>query len=136
MSKGINKAIIVGRCGKDPEVKYLPSGQAVASLSVATSESWKDKDGQKQEKTEWHKVVAFGRLAEIIGQYVKKGGMVYVEGKLQTRSWEKDGQKHYSTEIVASELQMLDSRGSEAGPVQRAETAPAAQTDDFDSIPF
>ena len=136
MSKGINKAIIVGRCGKDPEVKYLPSGQAVASLSVATSESWKDKDGQKQEKTEWHKVVAFGKLAEIIGQYVKKGGMVYIEGKMQTRSWEKDGQKHYSTEIVASELQMLDSRGSESGPVQRAEPAPAAQTDDFDSIPF
>lgn len=139
MSKGINKVILVGRVGRDPEVGYLSNGNALAKLSLATSEAWKDKQsGEKKEATEWHRVVAFGKLAEIIGQYVKKGGMVYVEGKLQTRQYEKDGQKHYSTEIVASELQMLDSRGGEAGPVHGGGQAPQpSQPAPFDDdVPF
>ena len=113
MARGINKVIIVGNCGQDPETKSLPSGGAVTNLSVATSESWKDKNtGAQQERTEWHRVVFFNRLAEIVGQYVKKGSKVYVEGSLRTRKWQgNDGQDKYTTEIVASEMQMLDSKG-------------------------
>ena len=115
-SRGINKVILVGNLGNDPEVRYMPNGNAVANVSLATSESWKDKTtGEQQEKTEWHRVVFFNRLAEIIEQYVKKGSKIYIEGKLQTRSWEQDGVKRYSTEIVANEMQMLDSRGGEMG---------------------
>lgn len=115
MANGVNKAIIVGNLGQDPDVRYLPSGDAVANISVATSESWKDKDsGEKRERTTWHRVVFFGRLAEVVGQYLKKGSKVYVEGSLQTNEWEKDGQKHYTTEIKAREMQMLDSKKQDA----------------------
>jgi single-strand DNA-binding protein len=114
MSKGINKVILIGNVGQDPEVKYMPNGKAVANATLATSESWKGQDGQQQEKTEWHRLVFFGKLAEIVGEYVKKGSKLYVEGKLQTRSWEQDGVKRYTTEIVCNEMQMLDSR-SETG---------------------
>mgnify|MGYP000087270613 CR=1 FL=1 len=116
MARGINKVIIVGNCGQDPETRYMPSGGAVTNLSLATSESWKDKNtGDQQERTEWHRVVFFNRLAEIVEQFVKKGSKVYIEGSLRTRKWQKDGQDRYTTEIVASEMQMLDSRGGAAG---------------------
>ena len=113
MARGVNKAIIVGNLGRDPEVRYTADGRAVANVTIATSESWKDKQsGERQEKTEWHRVVFFGRLAEIAGEYLKKGAQVYIEGRLQTRKWEdKSGQERYTTEIVASEMQMLGSRG-------------------------
>ena len=112
-SRGVNKVILVGNVGNDPEVRYMPNGNAVANVSVATSDSWKDRNtGDQQERTEWHRVVFFNRLAEIVEQYVKKGTKLYLEGRLQTRSWEQDGAKRYSTEIVASEMQMLDSRGA------------------------
>lgn len=112
MARGVNKVILIGNLGKDPEVRYMPSGGAVANLTVATSESWKDKKtGENQEKTEWHRVVMFNRLGEIAGEYLKKGSKIYLEGKLQTRKWQnKDGQDQYTTEIVANEMQMLDSR--------------------------
>ena len=112
-SRGVNKVILVGNVGNDPEVRYMPNGNAVANVSVATSDSWKDRNtGDQQERTEWHRVVCFNRLAEIVEQYVKKGTKLYLEGRLQTRSWEQDGAKRYSTEIVANEMQMLDSRGA------------------------
>lgn len=112
MSKGINKVIIVGHLGQDPEVKFMPSGGAVANVSVATSESWKDKQtGQPQERTEWHRVCFFNRLAEIVGEYLGKGSQVYIEGSLRTRKWQdQGGQDKYTTEIVASEMQMLGGR--------------------------
>ena len=114
-SRGVNKVILVGNVGNDPEVRYMPNGNAVANISVATSDSWKDKNtGDQQERTEWHRVVFFNRLAEIVEQYVKKGTKLYLEGRLQTRSYEQDGIKKYSTEIVANEMQMLDSRGAGA----------------------
>ena len=111
--RGINKVILVGNLGKDPEIRYTPDGTAVANVTIATGESWKDRNtGERQERTEWHRVVFFRRLAEIVEQYLKKGAKVYVEGRLQTRSWEQDGVKRYTTEIVANDMQMLDSRGS------------------------
>ena len=110
---GINKVILVGNLGQDPEVKYTDGGAAVTTLSLATSESWKDKDtGSDQEKTEWHRVVLWRRLAEIAGEYLKKGSKVYIEGQLQTRKWEQDGQTRYTTEVVGRDMQFLDSRGS------------------------
>jgi len=114
---GINKCIIVGRLGKDPEMRYLPDGTAVASFSVATSESWKDKaTGEKKERTEWHRIVAFRKLGEICGEYLSKGKLVYIEGRLQTRDWEdKDGNKRYTTEIVASSMQMLGGKSDGSG---------------------
>lgn len=113
-SRGVNKVILVGNVGNEPEVRYMPNGNAVANLSVATSDSWKDKNtGDQQERTEWHRVVFFNRLAEIVEQYVKKGSKLYIEGRLQTRSWEQEGVKRYTTEIVANDMQMLDSRGSQ-----------------------
>lgn len=118
MARGINKVILVGNLGKDPEVKYMPSGGAVTNITVATSDSWKDKNtGQMQERTEWHRIVFFNRLAEIAGEYLRKGSKVYLEGRLQTRKWQgQDGQDRYTTEIIASEMQMLDSRsGGSAG---------------------
>jgi len=117
MARGVNKVIIVGNCGQDPETRFMPSGGAVTNLSIATSESWKDKtSGEPQERTEWHRVVFFNRLAEIAGEYVKKGSKLYVEGALRTRKWQnKEGQDQYTTEIVASEMQMLDSRGGQDG---------------------
>ena len=114
---GVNKVIIVGNLGNDPEVRYAQSGAAIANISVATSDSWKDKTtGEKQERTEWHRIVMFNRLGEIAGEYLKKGSKVYIEGKLQTRKWQdQSGQDRYSTEIVADQMQMLDSRGSGMG---------------------
>ena len=113
-SRGVNKVILIGNLGQDPEVRYMPNGGAVCNLTVATSESWKDKNtGEMQEKTEWHRVVMFRRLAEIAGEYLKKGSKVYLEGKLQTRKWQdQQGQDRYTTEIVADEMQMLDARGA------------------------
>ena len=117
MARGVNKVILVGNLGNDPETKYTPSGGAITNISIATSESWKDKNtGQQQERTEWHRVIFFNRLAEIAGEYLKKGSKVYVEGSLRTRKWQgQDGQDRYTTEIVASEMQMLDGRGDGAG---------------------
>ena len=117
MARGVNKVIIVGNCGQDPETRFMPSGGAVTNLSIATSESWKDKtSGEPQERTEWHRVVFFNRLAEIAGEYVKKGSKLYVEGSLRTRKWQgQDGQDRFTTEVVASEMQMLDSRGGQQG---------------------
>ena len=111
---GVNKVIVVGRLGSDPDTRYMPSGSAVTNVSVATSESWKDKEsGEKQEKTEWHRVVFFNRLAEIASEYLKKGSQIYVEGRLQTRKWEdKEGKERWTTEIVANQMQMLGERMS------------------------
>ena len=134
MSRGVNKVILVGNVGGDPDIRYMPSGNAVANITLATSESWKDKQtGQQQEKTEWHRIVFFGRLAEVVGQYVRKGSKLYVEGKLQTREWEKDGIKRYTTEVVvdiSGQMQMLDSRSGDSGQskaaAQQAAYQPAA----------
>ncbi|MFC6634541.1 single-stranded DNA-binding protein [Microbulbifer taiwanensis] len=118
MARGINKVILIGNLGNDPDTKYMPSGGAVTNVSLATSESWKDKQtGQQQERTEWHRVVFFNRLAEIAGEYLRKGSKVYIEGSLRTRKWQdkNSGQDRYTTEIVASEMQMLDSRGDQGG---------------------
>ena len=148
-SRGINKVILVGNLGNDPETRSMPSGGSVTNTTVATSESWKDKaSGEQQERTEWHRVVFFNRLAEIAGEYLKKGSKVYIEGSLRTRKWQDDsGQDKYTTEIVAQEMQMLDSRGG-AAPAQSANNgaAPSANNtqapqaapfDDFDDdIPF
>jgi len=119
---GVNKAIILGNVGQDPEVRFMPDGKAVANISIATSESWTDKNtGQKQEKTEWHRCNAFGRLAEIIQQYVKKGSKLYIEGSIHTRKWQdQQGQDKYSTEIKIHNLQMLDSKNTQQAPVQQA----------------
>ena len=148
MARGINKVILVGTVGKDPEMKYMPSGDAMANISVATNESWKDKNtGEKKEVTEWHRVVFFRQLADIVGKYLRKGQQVYIEGSLKTRSWEKDGQKHYATEIVASDMQMLGSKGDGERTEQSASApkpappkpAPAPQSfEDFEDsdIPF
>jgi len=128
MARGVNKVILVGNLGKDPEVRYSPNGQAVANVTIATSESWKDKtSGEKQERTEWHRIVFFGRLAEIAGEYLKKGAQIYIEGRLQTRKWQdKDGHDRYTTEIVANEMQMLGSRSGAGMPSEPAmESAPA-----------
>ena len=148
-SRGVNKVILAGNLGKDPEVRYMPSGGAVTNITVATSETWKDKtSGQPQERTEWHRVVFFNRLAEIAGEYLKKGSKVYLEGSLRTRKWQgQDGQDRYTTEIVAGEMQMLDSRGggsaefsqgAQASSRPASAPAPAAAgPDDFeDDIPF
>jgi len=114
---GVNKVILIGNLGKDPDVRYMPNGNAVANVTIATSESWKDKNtGELQERTEWHRVVFFRRLAEVVGEYVKKGSKIYVEGRLQTRKWQdQGGQDRYTTEIVADNMQMLDSRGAGGG---------------------
>ena len=115
-TKGVNKVILVGNLGNDPEVRYMPNGNAVANLSLATSESWKDQQGQVQERTEWHRLTMYRRLAEIAGEYLKKGSQIYVEGKLQTRKWQdQQGQDRYTTEIIVDQMQMLGGRGGEAG---------------------
>ncbi len=164
MARGINKVILIGNLGNDPETRYTQSGAAVTNISLATSESWKDKQtGQPQERTEWHRVVFFNRLAEIAGEYLRKGSKVYVEGSLRTRKWQdQSGQDRYTTEIVGNEMQMLDSRGSGMGapypdqqgydtqpaapsqapapaaqPVAGSQAAPPASFEDFDDdIPF
>lgn len=153
MARGVNKVILVGNLGKDPDMKYTASGAAIANITVATSESWTDKQtNEKVEKTEWHRVVFFRRLAEIVGEYLRKGSQVYIEGKLQTRKWQdQNGQDRYTTEIVASEMQMLGGRGGEGGgrpqgggggfrnnpPAQNApaQSSPDNNFDD-DDIPF
>jgi single-strand DNA-binding protein len=151
MARGVNKVILIGNLGRDPEIRYTPNGGAVANVTIATSENWKDKNtGEPQERTEWHRVVFFGRLAEIVGEYLKKGSKIFVEGRLQTRKWQdQQGQDRYTTEIVANEMQMLDSRGggsanfnqdySSAGAQNNAQPAPAMAQGggDFDDdIPF
>ena len=122
MARGINKVILVGNLGNDPDIRYTASGAAVANISVATTDSWRDKEtGEQQDRTEWHRVVFFGRLAEIVGEYLKKGSQVYLEGRLQTRKWQdKTGNDRYTTEIVANEMQMLGGRGSGASPMPAA----------------
>ena len=123
MARGVNKVILVGNLGRDPETRYMPSGSAVTNLRVATSEQWKDKTtGENQERTEWHSVAMFGRLAEIAAEYLRKGSKVYIEGKLRTRKWQDktDGKDRYTTEIIADEMQMLDSKGGGAGDAARA----------------
>ena len=116
MARGINKVILVGNLGADPETRYSANGTAVTKIRIATSEVWKDKQtGDQQERTEWHRITFFGRLAEIAGEYLRKGSQVYVEGKLQTSSYEKEGQTHYSTDIIANEMQMLGGRGGQGG---------------------
>jgi single-strand DNA-binding protein len=152
MARGsVNKVILIGNLGQDPEVRYMPNGNAVANITVATTETWKDRNtGENQERTEWHRVVLFRRLAEIAGEYLKKGAKVYLEGKLQTRKWQdQNGQDRYTTEVIADQMQMLDSRGAGgagggAAPMERGGAAPsqggAADTGfggDFDDdIPF
>jgi single-strand DNA-binding protein len=156
MARGVNKVILVGNVGRDPETRYMPSGQAVTNLSVATSESWKDKaTGESQERTEWHKVAMFGRLAEIAAEYLRKGSQVYIEGKIRTRKWQDktDGKDRYTTEIIADEMQMLGSKaggmgagapasresgsgsGSSARAVNDADSGPPSGEFD-DDIPF
>lgn len=143
MARGINKVILVGNVGVDPDVRYLPNGNAVTTLSLATSEAWKDKTtGEKQERTEWHRVVCFNRLGEIAGEYVRKGSKLYVEGSLRTRKWQdQQGQDKYTTEIVASDIQLLDSKGGTASqyddyPQAQASHAPsAAPTNQSNSRP-
>jgi len=115
----VNKVILIGNLGRDPETRYLPNGDAVTSISVATTETWKDKNGDKQEKTEWHRVSLFRRLGEIAGEYLKKGSQVYIEGRIEYREYEKDGQKRYSTDIIASEMKMLGSRQGSGEPADR-----------------
>ena len=142
-SRGINKVILVGNAGNDPEFRVMPNGNGVANVSLATSETWKDKStGDQQEKTEWHRVIFFNRLAEIVEQYIKKGSKLYIEGRLQTRSWEQDGVKRYTTEIVASEMQMLDSRGGgdnsfgqNQSQGQGGGAAPAARSSSTSAVP-
>ena len=141
MARGINKVILVGNCGQDPDTKFTASGSAITNISIATSETWKDKQtGENQERTEWHRVVFFNRLAEIAGEYLRKGSKVYVEGKLQTRKWQdQNGQDRYSTEIVANEMQMLDSRGgadyspqaSQGGGYQQAPQSAPQQSNEY-----
>jgi len=127
MARGVNKVILVGNLGKDPEVRYMPNGNAVANITLATSESWKDKtSGEQQEKTEWHRIVMFRRLGEIAGEYLKKGSQVYIEGKLQTRKWQDNsGNDRYTTEIVASEMQMLGGRGGGGSAGFSSDSAPS-----------
>lgn len=155
MARGINKAILIGNLGRDPEVRYTANGAAIANVAIATTDSWTDKETrEKQERTEWHRVVFFGRLAEIVGEYLKKGSQVYVEGRLQTRKWQdQSGQDRYTTEIVANDMQMLGGRAGggadaprdtsqdggrasrPAGSVDRS-AAPAPADDFDDDIPF
>lgn len=153
MARGINKVILIGNLGQDPDVRYMPNGNAVTTASLATTEAWKDKQsGETQTRTEWHRIVFFNRLAEIAGEYLRKGSKVYIEGSLRTRKWQdKSGQDRYTTEIIANEMQMLDSRGSSAGSTSFENTTtasensaaptnipePAADGDNFDDdIPF
>ncbi len=148
MARGVNKVIIVGNLGGDPDTKYMPSGSAVTNLTVATNESWKDKQtGEQKDRTEWHKVAMFGRLAEIAAEYLRKGSQVYIEGKLRTRKWtDKQGNDRYTTEIVADEMQMLGGRGGggapamggppQSSPPPQGAPGPSGGEDFDDDIPF
>jgi len=127
-SRGVNKVILIGNLGQDPEVRYMPNGKAVANITVATSESWKDQQGQLQERTEWHRCAMYARLAEIAGEYLKKGSKVYLEGRLQTREWQdQQGQKRYTTEIIVNEMQMLVGRNAGGGASMGAPSQPQGQ---------
>jgi single-strand DNA-binding protein len=140
VGKMVNKAILIGRLGKDPEVRYTPDGTMITNFNLATDEQWKDKNGEKVQKTEWHRIVTFGKLAEICGNYLVKGKLIFVEGRIQTRSWEdKDGVKRYTTEIIASNMQMLDSKGQN----KTSESSPDSSPESFnngsvpvDDVPF
>lgn len=138
MARGVNKVILVGNLGGNPETRHLPSGSAVTNMSIATSETWTDKQtGQKQERTEWHRVSMFGRLAEVASEYLRKGSKVYIEGALRTSQYEKNGETRYSTEIIARDMQMLDSRnGDQPAPQQPMEPHAPASGDFDDEIPF
>lgn len=149
MARGLNKAILIGRLGKDPEIRYTQDGRAVANFTIATNEEWKDKNtGEKKERTEWHRIVAFGKLGEICGEYLGKGKLVYLEGRLQTRSYEQDGVTKYTTEIVANDMQMLEakgggqyadnfSRGAGSAPSPSQQGASSSGGDEYDEdIPF
>lgn len=158
MARGVNKVILIGNLGRDPEVRYMPSGGAVANLSLATTDTWKDKQtGEQQERTEWHNLVFYGRLAEIAGEYLKKGSKIFVEGRLQTRKWQdkNSGQDRYTTEIIVNDMQMLDGRGAGAGgdfgeppmsgprsserserPARSSSPAPSGPDELEDDIPF
>ena len=153
MARGVNKVILIGNCGGDPEVRYMPNGNAVTNVTLATSDTWKDKQtGQQQERTEWHRVVFFGHIAEVVGEYARKGSKLYIEGRLQTREWEKDGVKRYTTEIVVDiggQMQLLDGKPSDQAPRQQSQpaqqrpakqSAPQQSAPDYDSfdddIPF
>ena len=132
----MNKVILIGHLGKDPEVRYMPNGEAVANVSIATSENWKDKSGEKQEKTEWHNLVFYKRLAEIVGEYLKKGSQIYVEGRLQTRKWQtKEGQDRYTTEIIVNEMKMLGGKSSGSNSFEVVENRPAASSSGGDAAP-
>lgn len=137
-SRGVNKVILVGSLGKDPETRYMPNGNAVTNAALATSESWKDQAGVKQEKTEWHRIVFFNRLADIAGQYLKKGSKVYIEGRLQTKKWQdQSGNDRYTTEIVANEMQMLGDPPGNQKQQQRPQQQKHAESTDFDDdMPF
>lgn len=147
----VNKVILIGNLGRDPEVRYMPSGEAITNITLATTDTWKDKSGEKQERTEWHRVAFFGKLAEIAGEYLKKGSQVYVEGRLQTRKWQdKEGNERYTTEIVADRMQMLGSRSGSGNSFEVMDKEPSGspaaakpakksggEFDDFeDDIPF
>lgn len=147
MSRGVNKVILIGNLGQDPDIRYMPNGNAVANISMATSESWKDKTTQEdREKTEWHRVVFFSKLAEIVSRYLVSGSQIYIEGKLQTRKWQdKDGNDRYTTEIVANQMQMLDKRGkvvssdaavSDEKPKQKSPSQEQQKPSFDDDIPF
>ncbi|MBU2772480.1 single-stranded DNA-binding protein [Acidithiobacillus ferrooxidans] len=141
---GVNKVIVLGNLGRDPEMRYTQAGKAIATLNMATSESFKDKDGNKQERTEWHRVVLFDRIAEIAGEYLRKGSTAYIEGRLQTRKWtDKEGQERYTTEIVGDRLQLIGGKKSEEGgsehapaPASRGGNTPPPVEDFDDDIPF
>ncbi|MDZ7266261.1 MAG: single-stranded DNA-binding protein [candidate division KSB1 bacterium] len=143
-SRGLNKVMLIGHAGRDPEIKYTPGGLAVATFSVATNDSYKDKDGKQQDRTEWHRIVTFGRTAEVMGEYLKKGQLVYVEGRLRTRSWDDDkGQKRYITEVVALNVQFLGRKGdgAEAGggpeiPPPGDDYVPPAAAEPAEDLPF
>lgn len=133
----VNKVILLGNVGRDPEVRAMPSGENVATFSLATSRKWKGQDGNRQEETTWHNVTAFGKMADVVGQYVTKGKQLYIEGRIKVSDWEKDGQKHYKTEIIVDQLTLLGSKGDSAGaPRQERSEDPAPQHIEDDDIPF
>jgi single-strand DNA-binding protein len=139
MAKGVNKVILIGNLGKDPEIKYTAAGMAIATISLATSSSWKDKNsGESKENTEWHRVVLFHKLADVIGQYTKKGSKIYIEGSLKTRKWQDEttGQDRYITEIIAEDMQMLSSMGGHPEERKQAQSSPQAEPTFDDDIPF
>jgi len=136
----VNKAILIGRLGKDPEVRYTPDGAMVTNFNLATDEQWKDKNGEKVQKTEWHRIVTFGKLAEICGNYLVKGKLIFVEGRIQTRSWEdKEGVKRFTTEIIANNMQMLDSKGQNKADESSSDSIssnPVSSSTPMDDVPF